>query len=97
MANFFDDIALRSTRNPGSRKLVLGKWNEGGRSYVRVGAHFDATYFKLKGGKKTFEALGREGAWEVNRAFLQRQLRSGKEIILSHCAYPPIFDHETSK
>jgi len=83
-AGFFDDMALQATRNSDSSKLVLGKWLQDGKSYTSVAEHYKATYFKLKNWRQLSKMLTPDQLWEVNEAFLDQQIKAGKQIILSH-------------
>jgi hypothetical protein len=83
-AQFFDDLALKATRNPNSKYLVLGKFDEAGRSYTKVGAHYKATYFKVENWRELSGTLTEGELWRINEAFLDQQLKLGKQIIFSH-------------
>ena len=83
-AAFFDDLATSATRNAGSTKLVLGKWNKTGQSYQKVAAHYKATYFKLDNWRELSGKLSRAELWKINEAFLDQQIKAGKQIIMSH-------------
>ncbi len=79
---YYDDLALQATKNPESNKVVLGKFLEDGKSYTKVGAHYEASYFKLDNWRELDNSL--DDMWPINEAFLDQQVRAGKEIILSH-------------
>ncbi|MDZ4385586.1 MAG: pre-toxin TG domain-containing protein, partial [Moraxellaceae bacterium] len=81
-SSYYDDLARQATRNPDSNKVVLGKFIEDGKSYTKVGAHYEASYFKLDNWRDINKSL--DDIWPINEAFLDRQIRAGKEIILSH-------------
>ena len=80
----FDEIATQATRNAGSNKVVLGKFSEGGRSYTKVGAHYKASYLKIKNWNEVTKGMTQAEIWEINEAFLRQQLSAGKQVILSH-------------
>ncbi len=83
-ASFYDDLAASAARNPDSDKVVLGKFLEDGKSYTKVGAHYEATYFKLDDWQDLSKTLSQEDMWKINESFLRQQITQGKEIILSH-------------
>lgn len=82
--HFFDDLAKKSTRNPDSDTMVLGKFNEGGKSYTKVAAHHKATYFKMENWKQTTAGMSNDEIWKINESFLKQQIQQGKNIVLSH-------------
>lgn len=84
LISFFQDIATQATRNPESKMLVLGKYAQDGKSYVKVAAHFKATYFKVENWGTVTKGLSVSETWKINEAFLKQQLQLGKQIILSH-------------
>jgi hypothetical protein len=83
-AGFFDDFARAATRNPDSSTVVLGKFAEGGVSYVKVAAHFKASYFKVVDWANATRGLSQGEIWKINEAFLRQQIQAGKQVILSH-------------
>ena len=83
-AGFFDDLAAQSTRNPDSTRVVLGKYLEDDKSYTKVASHYEASYLKIENYRELSKTLGPEEMWRVNESFLDQQIRTGKEIILSH-------------
>jgi len=64
--------------------LALDKWNTPGQSYQNVAAHYKATYFKLEDWRKLQKSLSDEEFWRINEAFLDQQIKAGKQILLSH-------------
>ncbi|MFA7270915.1 MAG: LysM domain-containing protein [Sterolibacterium sp.] len=82
--SFFDELATRATRNPDSARVVLGRFDEGGKSYVDVAAHYEASYFKLENYRELSGSMTSYELWQVNKSFLDQQIKAGKEIILSH-------------
>lgn len=80
--SYYDELAVQATRNPDSSKVVLGKFLEDGKSYTKVGAHYEASYFKLDNWREVNNSL--DDMWPINEAFLDQQIMTGKEIILSH-------------
>jgi len=84
VAGFFDDLATAATRNADSTKLVLGKWSTTGTSYQKVAAHYKASYFKLDNWRELSKTLSDAELWKINEAFLRKQIKQGKQIILSH-------------
>ena len=83
-AEFFDDLARQSTRNPESTRVVLGKWQQEGKGYTRVAAHYRASYFKATDYRELTKTLTPDELWKINEAFLDQQIRAGKQILLSH-------------
>jgi hypothetical protein len=81
---YFKTLALQATRNPSSNVVVLGKTFEDGVSYTKVAAHYRATYFKLEYWRELTKTLNGEQLWKINKAFLEQQIRQGKQIIVSH-------------
>jgi len=82
--SYFDDLASKATRNPDSDKLVLGRGFEDGKSYTKVAAHYEATYFKLDNWSDLSRLMTPDEIWRINESFLDQQLKAGKQIILSH-------------
>lgn len=80
----FDDLAASAARNPNSDKVVLGKFLKDGKSYTKVSAHYDATYFKLDNWRELRKTMSEEEMWKINESFLRQQIAQGKQIILSH-------------
>jgi RHS repeat-associated protein len=81
---YFENFARAATRNPESSSVVLGKFSEGGVSYVKVAAHFRASYFKVVDWANATRGLSQGQIWKINEAFLRQQIRAGKDVILSH-------------
>ena len=82
--DFIEDLALHATRNADSGTVVLGKTLEDGKAYTKVAAHYEATYFKLDDWRNLTQELSRDEIWEINKAFLDLQIRQGKRFVLSH-------------
>ncbi len=55
-----------------------------GKLYTKVAAHYRATYFKLDNWRQITKNLDNDEIWKINEAFLDQQIRAGKQIILSH-------------
>gem|GEM_PF-5042681 len=83
-AQFFDDLARQSTKNPTSAKVVIGKWQEANKSYTKVAAHYRASYFKATNWRELTRTLTADELWKINEAFLDQQIQAGKQIFLSH-------------
>ena len=81
---WFDEVARKATRNPESDKLVLGHFSRDGSTYQKVAAHYKATYFKVEDWNKVTKGLSPNEVWKINKAFLEQQIRQGKQILLSH-------------
>jgi hypothetical protein len=64
--------------------VVLGKFSEGGKSYVKVAAHLKASYFKVVDWSNATRGLSEAEIWKINEAFLRQQIQAGKQILLSH-------------
>ena len=82
--HLFDDLAKQSTRNPDSKTVVLGKFNEDRKSYTKVASHYEATYFKMENWKETTKGMPESEIWKINESFLRQQISQGKQIVLSH-------------
>ena len=82
--NYFDNLATQATRNSSSSKVVLGKFLEDGKSYTKVGAHYEASYFKLDNWRDITKTMSQDDIWKVNESFLRQQIKQDKQIILSH-------------
>ena len=80
----YDDLAKQAARNPNCSKLVLGQYLQDGKGYTKVAAHFNATYQKAKTWKDISNSLTPNQLWRINEAFLDQQIKAGKQIILSH-------------
>lgn len=63
--------------------MVLGKFIQDGKSYVKVAAHYRASYFKLKNWGKITKGMTEDQIWKINKAFMDQQIKAGKHIILS--------------
>ena len=83
-AEWFEEIARSATRNAESGKVVLGHYSREGTSYQKVAAHLEATYFKVKDWRAVTKGLSPDEIWRINEAFLENQIRQGKEILFSH-------------
>jgi hypothetical protein len=77
-------LAKQATRNADSNVVVLGKTLQDGVGYVKVAAHYRATYFKLDNWRDLSSKLSRAELWKINEAFLDQQLKAGKQFIFSH-------------
>ena len=82
--SYFDDLASKATRNPDSSKVIIGKFLEDGKIYTKVGAHYKASYFKFENWRNLSKSLKANELWQVNKTFLQQQIKAGKEVVLSH-------------
>jgi hypothetical protein len=82
--SYFDDLATSATRNINSNRFVLGKGLEDGKSYTKVAAHYEASYFKLDDWRSLSRTHTPEEIWKVNESFIDQQLKAGKQVILSH-------------
>jgi hypothetical protein len=82
--SIYSDYAMQATRNAGSSEVVLGKFNQGGVSYVQVAVDRGATYFQLDDWNKVVKEVGESKIWQINKQFLEQQIHAGKTFILSH-------------
>lgn len=83
----YSEYAKQATKNPSSDIVVLGKFNEGGVSYVKVAEKYNATYFQLDNWEEVQGIVGKENMWNINQVFLEQQMSQGKSFILSHNPY----------
>jgi hypothetical protein len=74
-----DEVAMASTRGNGSR-IILGAWKEGG-GYIGQALENDGIFFDT--GNEVWDELKKIDIdpWQVNEAFLRRQLESGVERV----------------
>lgn len=80
----YQEYAKQATWDNNYNKLVLGKWNQNGISYVKVAQKEKATYFELKNWNEVQNEIGKRKMWQINKAFLEQQIKQGKTIYLSH-------------
>lgn len=80
----YSDYAIQATKNTKSGEVLLGKFNEVGRSYNKVARDRGATYFNLDNWSEVESMLGRENMWNINKEFLNQQWDTGKEFYFSH-------------
>ncbi len=80
----YAEYARIATNNPSSFEVVLGKYDSGGVSYVKVAEERGATYFQLDNWSEVQFIIGKENMWNINEQFLEQQLAQGKTFILSH-------------
>jgi len=81
--------AIRSTFNPGSNQLVLGKYidDTNPASYQNVAKEMKATYFQLPD-DLPYNNLYPGDFQKIDSAFVNQQLKiSGKEILTSHTPF----------
>lgn len=76
--------ATTATKNADSTKVVLGRFSEGGISYVDVADDLDATYFQLDNWDEVTTTFGNDNMWYINEQFLNQQWGAGKEFFFSH-------------
>jgi RHS repeat-associated protein len=76
--------AKKATQNPNSLELVLGKTLQDGIGYKKVAENLEATYFYMKNWDRVRQKIGIENMWNINKAFLNQQLKAGKKIFCSH-------------
>lgn len=82
-----DEFAKAATKNPDSKKIILGKYVENSPlSYDVIAKEGNYTYFNLDNWNEAFEMVGknRDEMWRVNEKFLDDQIDKGKEIFFSH-------------
>jgi RHS repeat-associated protein len=81
----YASLARAATINPTATEVILGKYNQGGVSYVKVAAERRATFFQIDNWEKTVESVGGEkNIWNINKEFLKQQDQAGKAFVLSH-------------
>ncbi|SCC34190.1 RHS repeat-associated core domain-containing protein, partial [Gilliamella intestini] len=85
--DIYSDFAIQATNNARSNKIMLGKYNENGISYVEEAINEKATYFQLENWSEIAAKLGEENMWKINEAFLEQQVALNKTILLSHNPY----------
>jgi hypothetical protein len=84
-AAMYYQIALQATQgNINSDIVVLGKFNASNLpNYIDVANDLQATYFSLDNWNAVQALIGEENMWNINAAFLQQQLNSGKSFVLA--------------
>lgn len=82
--NLYYNYANQATKNPYSKEVVLGKYNQGGVSYTRVAEQRGATYFQLDNWDNVVKEVGENNIWRINESFIRQQASAGKSFILSH-------------
>lgn len=87
-AKQIDDYVLFATQNPSAKKVMLGKYGDGGAASYIQRAGKDHTYFDMGSVKwKEAEALVNKNAdemWRINKQFIDEQKALGKEFYFSH-------------
>jgi hypothetical protein len=81
----YASLARAATNNANAAEVVLGKYNQGGVSYVAVATERRATFFQIDDWDKVVESVGGEKyVWNINKEFLKQQEAAGKAFLLSH-------------
>ncbi|WP_052702762.1 RHS repeat-associated core domain-containing protein [Paenibacillus beijingensis] len=80
----YANLAKQATKNIKSSEVVLGKYNQGGVSYVKVAQERGATYFELDNWDEVVSKVGENNIWNINKSFIKQQAKAGKSFILSH-------------
>ena len=83
-ADVIGSLASRATRNADSAEIVLGKFNEGGVSYLDVATTRGSSYLFLDDWDDVSRTMPGGDMWPVNAAFIQSGVDSGKTFIRSH-------------
>lgn len=83
----YEEYAKEATKNSSYNTVVLGKYDEGGVSYVEVAKKYKVTYFQLSNWNEVQNTVGEENMWNINQQFLEQQMSQGKSFILSHNPY----------
>jgi len=83
-SNTYSNIAKHASKNADSTEVVLGKFNQGGVSYVDVAKERGATYFQLDDWNGVVNQVGEKNIWNVNETFIRQQASANKTFILSH-------------
>ncbi|MDO8342616.1 MAG: hypothetical protein Q7T48_05400 [Cellvibrio sp.] len=86
---FYGHMADESTHNSSSEILYLGRYSQNRDSYEVVANNRDGTYFQMDNWFPVSQEVGLDKMWNINEAFLQKQIDLGKEIILTHDPYFP--------
>ncbi|OCG78433.1 hypothetical protein A9G42_03195 [Gilliamella sp. Nev6-6] len=85
--DIYSDLAIQATKNGQFDKIMLGKYNEKGISYVKEAKKTQSTYFELDNWSEIAVTLGEENMWKINEAFLEQQVALNKTVLLSHNPY----------
>lgn len=80
----FNQAAASSTHNADASVVVLGKYIAGSNdSYEAVAQAQGATYFSMSDWSAVRGQLGADQMWNINKAFLDQQMASGKSFIFT--------------
>ncbi len=80
----YSNITKQATINANSKEVVLGKYSEGGVSYVKVAQERGAPYFQIDNWDDVVTKVGEKNIWSINETFIQQQANANKTLILSH-------------
>lgn len=83
-AKTYADYAREATKNPRSSEVMLGKYKQDGVSYVEEAIKRKSTYFELDDWDAVSKKIGIDNMWNINKEFLNQQLKAGKNIVCSH-------------
>ena len=84
LGNIYENLAKLATKNANSTEVVLGKYNQDGVSYIKVGQRRGATYFELDNWNNVVREIGERNIWKINKSFIRQQANANKTFILSH-------------
>ncbi len=81
-----------ATKNPKASKVMLGSFEEGSAASYDVRAGKDYTYFNLDNWNNVFKSVNGnyEEMWKINKQFLNRQWKDGKDFFFSHDPNNPL-------
>ncbi|QCX40669.1 hypothetical protein FF125_20310 [Aureibaculum algae] len=79
------DLALDATNNIASGKIMLGKFDQGGVSYIKE-ADTDFVYFYMDNWDDIYKLVNEsnEEMWKINAKFIQNQFDANKTFYFSH-------------
>lgn len=86
MKKMLDTAAQSATHNASSTEVILGRYIVGNdQSYEKVAQTRGATYFQLtsENWMKTANVINNDGMWEINKTFLDQQIKLGKDFIFT--------------
>ena len=83
-----NNIALAALNNASSNKVMLGKFDQGGISYITE-AGTEYSYFYLDNWDDIYKLVNESGdeMWKVNAKFLENQFTANKTFYFSHNPY----------
>lgn len=80
------ELALSATRNPDSKKVLLGRYFAHNDSSYNVRAGKEYTFFELKNWDEIYKQVGFNYSqmWRISKRFMKNQMKQQKDFYFSH-------------